>query len=542
MPSAEQPPSTDISPNDMTGDQLALPSSERITMETRFGQITGGRTKNGCQVFLNVPYGIDVPRWTDPQPLPADYRYPSEPFIHDSKYCAQPERTYSQTNSMRDRLGLGSPTENPFFADIYIPSDYQLSPQLDGSPLLPVKVFIHGGFLQYGSTSGQHYNQQFFPAEHYNEIRVLLGHRVSVLGFLGCENPEKISGNFGFKDCWLGLEWVKQNIESFGGDPNQIHLSGLSGGGHVVHQLIHQAARLAPAQAPFVTAHLQSNAILADPVTPATRDIQFAALCEALGESPTTPNILEKLRDTKHISTEKLVKAVQNMGELCTFRGVVGDDGWVRSDQVEYQHNGGLAKGLKEAGVKCILVGDVRDEDFFYAGVHACKTKADLVPNIARYYPYEQSQQFLDSYSHVPDDASPSELNLLLGRILADGQVHLPVRMLAGDLAKYDFPVIRYAIESVPEFYGTNGKASHGTDLAVHQLRLSVMTPKETLSALKFNEVFWSETSKAINNNGSEFKQRPDEEMLVLDKNGNTHWSSDWRWPLLREAEKVFRA
>jgi hypothetical protein len=116
---------------------------------------------------------------------------------------------------MRDRLGLGQPTENPFFADIYIPSDRDLS---DTSlPPLPVRVFIHGGFLQFGSTSGQHYNQQFFSSEHFNEIRVLLGHRVSVLGFLGCDEP-KVSGNFGFKDCWLGLEWVRDNIAAFGGE------------------------------------------------------------------------------------------------------------------------------------------------------------------------------------------------------------------------------------------------------------------------------------------------------------------------------------
>ncbi|WWC71196.1 uncharacterized protein I206_105149 [Kwoniella pini CBS 10737] len=538
MPSANQPPTTDILPNDMTGDQLALPTSERVTTETRFGQVTGGRTKNGCQVFLNVPYGVDVPRWSDPQPLPAGYKYPSTPFVYDAKYCAQPERTYAQTNTIRDRLGLGQPTENPFFADIYIPSDYTLSPRLEGAPLLPVKVFIHGGFLQYGSTSGQHYNQQFFPAEHYNEIRVLLGHRVSVLGFLGCEEPH-VSGNFGFKDCWLGLEWVRENIEAFGGDPNQVHLSGLSGGGHVVHQLVHQAARLAPAKAPFITAHHQSNAILAPPLTPSTRNIQFEALCSAIGISPSTPNVLDRLRDINEFSTSRLIKAVQDMGELCTFRGVVGDDGWVRADQMEYQHSGGLAKGLKEAGVLCVIAGDVRDEDFFYSGVHPCRTKADLLPNIARYYPWEKSERLLASYGEIPDNASPQELDLMLGRILADGQVHLPVRLLASDLAKYQFPVIRYAVESVPVAYGTNGKASHGTDLAVHQLRLSMLTPEETTATLKFNETLWSEVFKAVK--GPDFVQRPDEEMLVLDKNGKTEWRQDWRWPLLREAEKVFR-
>ncbi|OXC65569.1 hypothetical protein AYX13_05414 [Cryptococcus neoformans] len=538
MPIANFPPMTDIGPNDMTGDQLALPTSERVSTITKHGKITGGRVKNGCQVFLNVPYGVDVPRWTDPQSLPGGYKYSGKPFTVDGKYCAQPERTYRQTNSIRDRLGLGKPTENPFFADIYIPSDYPLSSPGE-RPLLPVRAFIHGGFLQYGSTSGQNYNQQFFAAEHYNEVRVLLGHRVSILGFLGCETP-KVPGNFGFKDCWLGLEWVKENIDSFGGDPNQIHLSGLSGGGHVVHQLVHQAARLAPKPAPFITAHLQSNAILGDPLIPAARNAQFTAFCETVGIDPSIPNVLEELRDTSKFSTDKIIAAVQDMGELCTFRGIVGDDGWVRADEMEFQKNGGLAKGLREAGVQCIVVGDVRDEDFFYRGVHPCKKYDDLVPNIARYYPYDQSQQFLASYHPIPKDPSPTELDDRLGRVLADGQVHLPVRLLAKDLATYSFPAVRYAIESVPVAYGTNGKASHGTDLAIHQLRLSMMTPEETSAVLKFNKILWDEVAKAVKGDRNS-KRREDEEMLVLGKDGATAWKADWRWPQLKAAEKVFR-
>ncbi|WVR09286.1 hypothetical protein IAU60_006351 [Kwoniella sp. DSM 27419] len=486
MPAVDTPPTTEISWNDMTGEQLALPTSERVTTTTRYGPVTGGRVKNGCQVFLN------------------DYRYPDEPFVVDGKYCAQPERTYKQNNTIRERLSLGQPTENPFFADVYVPSDYPLGGQARQEPLLPVRVFIHGGFLQYGSTSGFNYNQQFFHAEHYNEIRVLLGHRVSVLGFLSAAQPE-ISGNFGFKDCWLGLEWVRDNIQAFGGDPSRVHLSGLSGGGHVVHQLVHQAARLAPRQ---------------------------------LGVDPTDPTILDQLRDTATFPTETIIQAVQNMGELCTFRGVVGTDGWVRADQVEWQSQGGLARGLKAAGVKCIIAGD----DYFYKGVHLSSHPSELVPNIARYYPWDQSVKFLEAYvgpEGVPDDATPDQLNALLGRILADGQVHLPVRLLAKELAKEGLPVIRYAVEYVPDFYGPEHKVSHGTDLSIHQLRLSLLTPDETRAALKFNEVLWKAVDAAVTGTG--FVQREEEEMLVLDKRGETAWKADWRWPLLRAAEKVFR-
>jgi hypothetical protein len=50
------------------------------------------------------------------------------------------------------------------------------------------------------------------------------------------------------------------------------------------------------------------------------------------------------------------------MGASGTFRGVVGSDGWVRSDEMEYRRSGGLAKGLRSVGVKCVIMGDLLDE------------------------------------------------------------------------------------------------------------------------------------------------------------------------------------
>jgi hypothetical protein len=54
-------PHTSIDADEMTAEQLALPTSERVKASTRFGTITGGRTKNGCQVFLSECVRIGVP-------------------------------------------------------------------------------------------------------------------------------------------------------------------------------------------------------------------------------------------------------------------------------------------------------------------------------------------------------------------------------------------------------------------------------------------------------------------------------------------------
>ncbi|KAK4689641.1 hypothetical protein P7C73_g460, partial [Tremellales sp. Uapishka_1] len=423
MPIAVDTLSTDIGPGEMTGEQLALPTSGRVTAHTRYGDIKGGRVKNGCQVFLNVPYGVNVPRWTDPQPLPDDYQYPHNEYTVDGLYCAQPDRPYTLQR------------------------------------------------------------------------------------FLGSQSP-KVEGNFGFKDCWQGLQWVKENIASFGGDPDQIHLSGLSGGAHLVHQLLHQAARLAPQPSPFVTALLQSNAILTNPLAPSTRDEQFQAFCEQLRIDHTLPDILEQLRDTTKFPTQAVISAVQSMGNLCTFRGVIGTDGWNRADEMEYQQSGRMAADLKSAGVRCVIMGDVRDEDFFYSYVHPCQGPSDILPNLERYYPAEQSKRLLAAYPALAVDASPAECDRLQGRILADGQVHLPARLLAKDLVAGGMPVVRYAVEFVAEKLNSN--------------------------ALE------NAIGPAVRMDGT-FVQRGEEEMLALNKDGSTAWKSDWRWPLLRAAEKAVR-
>ena len=92
--------------------------------------------------------------------------------------------------------------------------------------LLPVKVFIHGGFLQIGSKSGSLYSGQQHCAEVRKEVRILISYRLSVLGFLAAKKPKlevilaglswiiftehaTIKGNYGLKDIWVALEWIK---------------------------------------------------------------------------------------------------------------------------------------------------------------------------------------------------------------------------------------------------------------------------------------------------------------------------------------------
>ncbi|CAG7834680.1 unnamed protein product [Allacma fusca] len=96
--------------------------------------------------------------------------------------------------------------------------------------LLPVMVFIHGGGFLTGSASG--YGEQYFMDE--DIVLVSMNYRLGILGFLNAED-ETARGNMGLKDQSMALRWVRDNIESFGGDPTKITIFGESAGGASVH-------------------------------------------------------------------------------------------------------------------------------------------------------------------------------------------------------------------------------------------------------------------------------------------------------------------
>lgn len=92
---------------------------------------------------------------------------------------------------------------------------------------LPVMVWIHGGGFYTGSGNSDYYGPKFFMA--HDIILVTFNYRLEVLGFL-CLDTEEVPGNAGLKDQVAALKWVKNNIDCFGGDPNNITIFGCSAG------------------------------------------------------------------------------------------------------------------------------------------------------------------------------------------------------------------------------------------------------------------------------------------------------------------------
>ncbi|OJT07523.1 hypothetical protein TRAPUB_1619 [Trametes pubescens] len=494
-------------------------SGAKVSVDTQYGSVRGRRAANGAAVFLEVPYALPPVRFADPVPLPADFRYEDKEYILESKYAVQPKNDGQAVGiPFEDKVGLGQPSEDPLFVNIVAP------PSFPAQGNFPVKVYIHGGFLQFGSPHGLSGQAQFVSAER-GEVWVNIGYRLSVFGFLASDEP-KIDGNFGFKDQWLALLWIRDNIKAFGGDPDNVQITGLSAGAHSVHQLLHHASRLPEGEkSPFQTAILESNAIVTTPKTPSELRPQFEALCRSLFLDAKEPNILATLRDTHRVPWSAISHAIENdaLGAVHgTFRGAC-EPSWIgASDTMTWQRTGGFAAGLKAHGVRAVVVGDLTEEWYIYSLSHPVKEPWDIEVSLERYYRAEVVHKMLEVYGKLPTE--PEEVKRVFGRLLAEGQVHLPVRLLARDLVNAGFPVVRYEIAWTPEQVRPFGYVTHGTDRSLWMLRLPILEGDQVGIARKWVSTIAEYVKRAEEGHGisdakvvlgltkdKEIKEKPDE-------------------------------
>lgn len=109
----------------------------------------------------------------------------------------------------------------------------------------PVLFWLHGG----GFTTGSGINHYAYDGEEMSQfgdvVVVSVNHRLNVLGYLDLSaygDKYKYSGNLGQADIVAALEWVRDNIANFGGDPDNVTIFGQSGGGGKVTTLMQMPA------------------------------------------------------------------------------------------------------------------------------------------------------------------------------------------------------------------------------------------------------------------------------------------------------------
>ncbi len=115
------------------------------------------------------------------------------------------------------------------------------SPSIDPAAKKPVMVWLHGG----GFSAGSSIEQIAYDGENLSKfgdvVVITLNHRLNILGYLDLSpygEKYKNSANAGNADLVAALEWVRDNIAGFGGDPDNVTIFGQSGGGAKVFNLM----------------------------------------------------------------------------------------------------------------------------------------------------------------------------------------------------------------------------------------------------------------------------------------------------------------
>ena len=115
------------------------------------------------------------------------------------------------------------------------------TPALGGGARRPVMVWLHGGGFAYGSGAWPIYDSANL-AKKGDVVVVTVNHRLNVFGYLYLgqlgNDAYAPSGNAGMLDLVAALQWVRDNVEAFGGDPGNVTIMGESGGGAKVSTLL----------------------------------------------------------------------------------------------------------------------------------------------------------------------------------------------------------------------------------------------------------------------------------------------------------------
>lgn len=211
------------------GDNIAL-------AETQYGKVKGFQLR-GIFYFLGIPYGADTSganRFMPPQkPQPWTNIFPavwwgnSAPQIMEKRYA----NAYA---SFADHWNYDDVSEDCLRLNIFTPA-------INDGKKRPVMFWLHGG----GFVNGNGIEQDGYNGENFSRkgdvVFVSINHRLGPLGFTNLAGVagEKFaaSGNVGMLDCVAALEWVRDNIANFGGDPGNVTIMGQSGGGAKVTTL-----------------------------------------------------------------------------------------------------------------------------------------------------------------------------------------------------------------------------------------------------------------------------------------------------------------
>jgi len=275
--------------------------------ETAAGKVRGA-VIDGISIFKGIPYAASTTgdkRFKPPRP-PQPWR-----GVRDASQFGPrcPQYNFVWNLDMQAFWPVPAPVEVDS-EDCLVLNVWAPSPSNGGKR--PVMVWLHGGSFAAGSAAP--YDLRRLVA-FGNVVAVGVNHRLNAFGFLYLAEiggpAYADSGNVGMLDIVAALEWVRENIAAFGGDPGNVTIFGQSGGGKKVGTLMAMPA----ANGLFHRAIVQSGPMLRAVEPDAAHRIAVAVL-DFLGLSAGAVGKLQQ------VPAALLVKAVDQVAPLDTVDGL----------------------------------------------------------------------------------------------------------------------------------------------------------------------------------------------------------------------------
>ena len=362
-------------------------------------------------------------------------------------------------------------------------------------------VWIHGGAHQDGSAVEIFYDSNELPKK--GVVTVTLNYRLGLFGFLShpdlsAESEHGVSGNYGMLDQIMALKWVQENIEQFGGDPDNVTIFGESAGGESVLHLMCSPL----AEGLFHKAIPQSAATGA----------QFVYLKKPFGIYPSAEeqgiNFTKRagnrsIEELRQMPAEELQKIVQaGAGADGNFYPVI--DGYALPKAIPHTF------ADKEQSQVPLLIGTNEHESTLFATF--LKTPLMEYNEVAGSNPFGELPSYM--MEEFGDDLNRlTELYPGLSTMDQDTVIHFqgdtffgaPTRFYAEEVAKSPEPVFLYQFRRKSPLPKQKAGAFHAAELAfVHGTKSPIIAMNEQDTPLvETIQTYWTNFAKTGNPNGA---------------------------------------
>ena len=249
------------------------PLPQRVV--TSAGPVEGASETDGLRVFKGIPFAqppVGALRWQPPQP--------ARTWTETRQATAFGPQCMQRRQFADMVFRANGSSEDCLYLNIW-------APQVRGGAGLPVLVYFYGGGFTAGDGSEPRYDGAAMAR--HGIVALTVNYRLGVFGLMAhpeltAESPRHASGNYGLMDQAAALQWVKDNIAAFGGDPAKVTIAGESAGSISVSALM-----ASPLSKHLIARAIGESGALINPTMPpvalADAERSGVALATAIGAS-----------------------------------------------------------------------------------------------------------------------------------------------------------------------------------------------------------------------------------------------------------------